>query len=188
MTDSPIPEMPRIPQPPQWPVADFDPVRRLRVIAATAPGAARIGETVLDAPFERVWALAQDLERTMPLWIPDVRTVRLTPSEPAGPPTAGPPTAGPPTADSLRTASLQARIHGHTRLRATFGIDLAPGWCLMQSRLVLGGMAARPETDRTTRFAFLGGLRFPGARLLAPALRPFTGDPLARFAALLDEG
>ncbi|MFI9364967.1 hypothetical protein ACIG5E_28540 [Kitasatospora sp. NPDC053057] len=163
MTDTPMP---------QWPVAEFDPVRRLHVIAATAPGAARIGETVLDAPFERVWALAQDLERTMPLWIPDVRTVHLVRSAPS---------------DSPRAASLHARIHGHTRLRATFGIDLAPGWCLMQSRLVLGGMAARPETDRTTRFAFLGGLRFPGARLLAPALRPFTGDPLARFAALLDE-
>ncbi|MER5635570.1 hypothetical protein ABT095_01270 [Kitasatospora sp. NPDC002227] len=152
---------------PEWPVADFDPVRRLHVIAATATGAARIGETVLDAPFERVWALAQDLERTMPLWIPDVRTVQLGAPEPDG--------------------TLRARIHGHTRLRATFGIDLAPGWCLMQSRLVLGGMAARPETDRTTRFAFLGGLRFRGARLLAPALRPFTGDPLARFAALLHE-
>ncbi|WP_330456288.1 hypothetical protein OIB37_04975 [Streptomyces sp. NBC_00820] len=153
---------------PQWPVADFDPVRSLHVIAATTPGAARIGEAVLDAPFERVWSIAQDLERTMPLWIPDVRTVRLLTPESTGSP-------------------LQARIHGHTRLRATFAIDLAPGWCLMQSRLVLGGMAARPETDRTTRFAFLGGLRFPGARLLAPALRPFTGNPLARFAALLDE-
>ncbi|MFH9348011.1 hypothetical protein [Kitasatospora sp. NPDC017646] len=168
MTDTPMP---------QWPVADFDPVRRLHVIAATAPGAARIGEAVLDAPFERVWALAQDLGRTMPLWIPDVRRVQLVHSAPSGSLRTA----------SLRTASLQARIHGRTRLRATFGIDLAPGWCLMQSRLVLGGMAARPETDRTTRFAFLGGLRFPGARLLAPALRPFTGDPLARFVALLDD-
>lgn len=153
---------------PQWPVADFDPVRRLHVIAATAPGSARIDEAVLDAPFDRVWSVAADLERTMPLWIPDVRTVALRTSGTTG-------------------APLQARIHGHTRLRATFAIDLSPGWCLMQSRLVLGGMAAHPETDRTTRFAFLGGLRFPGARLLAPALRPFTGSPLARFAALLDQ-
>ncbi|MFJ9605700.1 hypothetical protein ACIRS1_05005 [Kitasatospora sp. NPDC101176] len=153
---------------PPWPVAEFDPVRRLHVIAATAPGAARIGEAVIDAPFERVWALARDLERTMPLWIPDVRTVHLGAPAPDG--------------------SLRARIHGHTRLRATFDIDLAPGWCLMQSRLVLGGMAARPESEGTTRFAFLGGLRFRGARLLAPALRPFTGDPLVRFAALVGEG
>ncbi|MGW2374504.1 hypothetical protein [Kitasatospora sp. NPDC001683] len=41
--------------------------------------------------------------------------------------------------------------------------------------------------DGTTRFAFLGGLRFRSPRFLAPALRPFTGDPLARFAALVDK-
>ncbi len=150
---------------PDWPVADFDPVRRLHVIAAATPGA-RVGEVLIAAPFERVWALAQDLERTMPLWIPDVRTVRL---------------CAPPDADGRRVA----RIHGHSRLRATFTIDLTPGWCLMQSRFVLGGMAAHPETEETTRFAFLGGLRFPGARYAAPLLRPFTGSPLARFERLL---
>ncbi|MCX4748449.1 hypothetical protein OG455_23530 [Kitasatospora sp. NBC_01287] len=154
------------PHPGSWPVADFDPVRRLRVIAATAPGA-RVRETVIAAPFERVWAAAQDLERTMPLWIPDVRTVRLAAAR---------------TPEGYRTA----RVHGHTRLRATFTIDLAPGWCLMRSRLLLGGMAARPEPDGTTRFAFLGGFRFPGARYLTPLLRPVTGDPLTRFTALLD--
>ncbi|WP_051970232.1 SRPBCC family protein [Kitasatospora azatica] len=148
-----------------WPVADFDQVRRLRVIAASTPGA-RIGERVLAAPFEQVWALAQDLERTMPLWIPDVRTVRLS----------GRPGRGGP---------LTARIHGHTRLRATFTIDLEPGWCLMQSRFVLGGMAAYPESESTTRFAFLGGLRLPGVRYWGPVLRPFTGSPLDRFEALL---
>jgi hypothetical protein len=148
-----------------WPVADFDQVRRLRVIAATTPGA-RIAERVLAAPFEQVWAVAQDLERTMPLWIPDVRTVRLS---------------GPPGPDGR----LTARIHGHTRLGATFGIELAPGWCLMQSRFVLGGMAAYPESGSTTRFAFLGGLRLPGVRYWGPLLRPFTGSPLDRFEALL---
>ncbi|GAA1255435.1 hypothetical protein GCM10009665_52490 [Kitasatospora nipponensis] len=149
-----------------WPVADFDPVRRLRVVAAAGRGN-RITETVLDQPFERVWALAQDLERTMPLWIPDVRTVRL---------------GGPPDAQGRPTAE----IRGHTRLRATFAIDLRPGWCLMQSRFVLGGMAARALADGTTHFAFLGGLRVPCAGALLTALRPFTGSPLARFEALLD--
>ncbi|MFE0461229.1 hypothetical protein ACFW1A_18475 [Kitasatospora sp. NPDC058965] len=154
-------------QHPGWPVADFDAVRRLRVVAATAPGAVRVAETVFALPFEQVWAVAQDLERTMPLWIPDVRTVRLSgPPDPAG--------------------RLTARIRGHSRLRATFGIELRPGWCLMQSRFVLGGMAAHPEPDGTTRFAFLGGLTFPGARRVAPLLRPFAGTPaLERFAALL---
>jgi hypothetical protein len=35
----------------------------------------------------------------------------------------------------------------------------------------IGGMAAVPEADGT-RFAFLGGLRLPGMRLLDPVLRP----------------
>jgi hypothetical protein len=41
----------------------------------------------------------------------------------------------------------------------------------MQSRFLIGGMAAVPEGD-VTRFAFLGGVRLPGMRLLDPVLRP----------------
>jgi hypothetical protein len=41
----------------------------------------------------------------------------------------------------------------------------------MQSRFLIGGMAAVPE-GAGTRFAFLGGLRLPGAKLLDPVLRP----------------
>ena len=48
---------------------------------------------------------------------------------------------------------------------------LRPGWCVMQSRFLIGGMAAAPEGD-ATRFAFLGGLRLPGMRRLDPVLRP----------------
>ena len=47
----------------------------------------------------------------------------------------------------------------------------------MQSRFLIGGMAAVPEAGGT-RFAFLGGLRLPGMRLLDPVLRP-AGQPLA---------
>lgn len=47
---------------------------------------------------------------------------------------------------------------------------LRPGWCLMQSRFLIFGMAAVPEGGGT-RFAGLGALRVPGARLLAPASR-----------------
>ena len=46
-----------------------------------------------------------------------------------------------------------------------------PGWCVLQSRFLIGGMAAVPEAGGT-RFAFLGGLRLPGMRLLDPVLRP----------------
>jgi len=47
----------------------------------------------------------------------------------------------------------------------------------MQSRFLIGGMAAVPEADGT-RFAFLGGLPLPGMRLLGPLLRP-RRQPLA---------
>lgn len=135
-----------------WPVAEFDPVRRLRVVAATTPGTS-IRETVLAAPFASVWAVAADLEGELPHWLfPDIRSLRVTP-----------------TADSDR---LTARALGHSGLRARFDVVLRPGWCLMQSRFLLGGMAATDENG-ATRFALLGGFRGP-LRLLAPATRPIS--------------
>ncbi|MFI6845694.1 SRPBCC family protein [Kitasatospora sp. NBC_00085] len=153
-----------------WPVAAFDPVRRLHVIAAVTPGA-DVRETVIDAPFDQVWAVAADLEDGLPRWLPDLRSVRLT---------AGP--AG---------GRTEALVVGHSRLRARFDVELTPGWCLMRSRFLLGGMAARPEPDGT-RFAFLGAFRLPAAGLVTRALRPAT-DPLARrslrrFERLVREG
>ncbi|GAA2747434.1 MULTISPECIES: SRPBCC family protein [Kitasatospora] len=152
--------------PASWPVADFDPVRRLAVLAATVPGAA-LHQAVVDAPFDRVWAVAADLEGALPHWLPDIRTVR-------------------PSADGT-----EALVVGHSRLRARFDIELRPGWCLMQSRFVLGGMAAHPEDDGTTRFAFLGAFRFPAIGLLATVLRPATAPlgerSLRRFEALVRE-
>jgi hypothetical protein len=56
-------------------------------------------------------------------------------------------------------------------------VVLRPGWCVMQSRFLIGGVAAVPEADGT-RFAFLGGLRLPALRLLDPVLRPAV-QPLA---------
>lgn len=154
-----------------WPVAKFDPVRRLRVIAATTPGAS-IQEIVVGAPLESVWAVAADLEGELPLWLfPDIRSIKVTT----------------PTADSER---LVARARGHSGLRARFDVVLRPGWCLMQSRFLLGGMAATEEDDGATRFALLGGFCGP-LRLLAPAIRPISariGDrALVRFAERVDE-
>ncbi|MFD0274758.1 SRPBCC family protein [Kitasatospora sp. NPDC127111] len=153
-----------------WPVAAFDPVRRLRVIAAVTPGAS-VRETVLDLPFDRVWAAAADLEGGLPRWLPDIRSVRV--------------------AAGGEDGRAEALVVGRTRLRARFDVELAPGWCLMRSRFLLGGMAATPEPDGT-RFAFLGAFRLPAAGLLARALRPAT-DPLARrslerFERLVREG
>lgn len=131
-----------------WPVADLDPIRRLQVIAATTPGVI-YAERHIAAPFGTVWAVASDLENELPRIITDVRTFEITAS-----------TAG----------RLQARAQSRLGLRARFDVVLRPGWCLMQSRFLIFGMAAVPEADGT-RFAGLAALRVPGARLLTPVNR-----------------
>jgi Polyketide cyclase / dehydrase and lipid transport len=153
----------------EWPVADFDAVRRLRVIAACTRGAS-VHETVIAAPFDRVWAVAADLEGELPRWLfPDIRSITVAHADGGG--------------------RLLARAVGHSGLRARFDVVLRPGWCLMQSRFLLGGMAATAE-DGGTRFAFLGAFRGP-LRLLAPVSRPLSSrvgaQALARFTERVRE-
>lgn len=131
-----------------WPAAGLDPVRRLQVIAATTPGVI-YAEQHIPVPFARVWAVASDLEHQLPRIITDVRTFEITAS------------AG---------DRLKARARSRLGLRARFDVVLRPGWCLMQSRFLIFGMAAVPD-DGGTRFAGLAALRIPGARLLAPLNR-----------------
>lgn len=133
-----------------WPVAELDPVRRLRVVARSTP-AASYAEHLVPAPFDRVWELASDLEEQLPRLITDISAFTVT---------------------SSRGDRLEARARSPLGLRARFDIVLRPGWCLLQSRFVLGGMAAVAEGD-DTRFAFFGALRIPGVRLLDRALTPW---------------
>jgi hypothetical protein len=95
-----------------------------------------------------VWAVAADLEHELPRYLTDVRSMRIT------------------RADGER---LEARARGYFGVRARFDVVLRPGWCIMRSRCLLGGLAAVAEGDRT-RFAFLGGVHIPAQRLAAPAL------------------
>jgi hypothetical protein len=132
-----------------WPVAELDPVRRMRVLAAAVPGAA-YAEKVIPKPFSAVWEAASDLEHELPRMVTDLRSFEIT---------------------SARGERMTARARGRLGQRASFDVVLRPGWCVMQSRLLIGGMAAVPEAGGT-RFAFLGGLRLPGARLLRPVLGP----------------
>jgi hypothetical protein len=134
-----------------WPVADLDAVARLRVLATVQPSATFV-EDLFDAPFDAVWAVASDLERELPQLLHDVRSLRVTAAE---------------------GERLEAYARGYAGLRARFDIVLSPGWCLMQSRFLLGGMAAVPVGERT-RFAFLGGFRFPGAALFRPVVWPVS--------------
>ncbi|HLK01250.1 MAG TPA: SRPBCC family protein [Streptosporangiaceae bacterium] len=144
-----------------WPVADLDPVRRLRVLAASLRFPVYEAEIVLPVSPDDVWSVASDLERELPRCLSTVRSVRIT------------------REDGERLELLATGTLGQ---RARFDVVLRPGWCLMRSRFVVGAMAAVPEGDGT-RFASLGGFRLPGARLATPLLA-LTGDrAMRRFAA-----
>lgn len=136
-----------------WPVAELDPVRQLRVLAAALPEGFYLREIHLDQPAEHVWARATDLEEMLPRCLATVRSVKiLTPTQ------------------LYATSNLGPRAH--------FDVLMRPGLCVMRSRFVLGAMAAVPE-DNGTRFAALGGLRLPGPQLagglLSPLTRPLLG-------------
>jgi hypothetical protein len=150
-----------------WPVAELDNIARLRILAAAQPSAL-FADALIDAPFDAVWTVAADLENELPTLLPDVRSLQITASG---------------------GGRLEADAKGYAGLRARFDIVLSPGWCVMQSRFLLGGMAAVPAGGQT-RFAFLGGFRFPGTRLLRPVLKPLGRDygeaVLRRLRARLD--
>jgi hypothetical protein len=150
-----------------WPVAGLGPVRRLRVLAAAIPGTV-YAEDVTAADFATVWALLSDLEHELPQLITDLRSFTIT---------------------SAVGERLEASARGRLGQRARFDVVLRPGWCVMQSRFLTGGLAAEPD-GTGTRVAFFGGLRFPGARLarplLAPAM-PLARVPLRRLKAQLGD-
>jgi hypothetical protein len=53
-------------------------------------------------------------------------------------------------------------------MRARFDGVLRPGWCWLQSRFLLIGMAAVAEPGGGTRVALTGGVRFPSRAALVP--------------------
>jgi hypothetical protein len=127
----------------------LDPIDRLRVLAAGIPGAAMV-ERVLDAPFEAVWATATDFEGALSGFEIGVSAARVV------------------ARDGDRV-TLESRVP-LLRLRQRVDIHLREGWCLMQGRGFVAGMAARPEGNRT-RFAHLEAARVPGARLTRPLVK-----------------
>lgn len=145
-----------------WPVVDLDPVRRLRVLAESTPGTVYTERTV-PADFDRTWAIAADLETSMPAMIDDIRGFTII---------------------ARHGTQLEALARSPWGMRARFDIVLRPGYCVMRSRFVVGGMAAVPVGEHT-HFAFFGGLRFAGIRFLTRPLRPLTARvgqrAIARF-------
>lgn len=143
-----------------WPVADLDPLRRLRVMAAAIPGT-DLAELTIDAPPEAVWQVVSNLPVEMPRLVRDFRSVTITPG-------------------SGERLVMHAR--GYLGQRARFDVVIRPGWCWMQSRFLLCGMAAVPDPSGT-RFGFLGGIRAPGVTLLHPLLH-LVGPAAVRLGRL----
>ncbi|MFE3202022.1 hypothetical protein [Embleya sp. NPDC059237] len=144
----------------------IDAVGRLRVLIAGIPGA-RIVEGIVDAPFADVWAVMGDLEHGFGRFQPDMRHVRV-----------------------LRRDGDRIEAHARSRygMRARFDGVLRPGWCWLQSRFVIIGMAAVPEHG-STRVALTGGVRVPGRAAIVPvgATRELRRG-LARLGQAVEEG
>ena len=146
-----------------WPVAELDPVQRLRVLAAALPYVA-FEEAVVDAPVEEVWEFWGDLERSTPLIELGVAQV-----------------------DIVRRQGDRLDLAVRSVLGTTMAMqaELRFGWCVMQSRNTRIGMAAAAEADGSkTRLA-----HFEGSSLLGRLARPYfrwniRGD-LRRIAKLL---
>lgn len=149
-----------------WPIAELDPVRRLRVLATAIPGA-HVAERVIAAPFERVWEVASDLEREFGTFEPDMRRLRIVADQGGG--------------------RLVAEARSRYGMRARFDVELRSGWCWMQSRFLLVGLAATAVPEGTL-VAQTGGIRVPGRSALVPLGVRAAGDKaLARLAARIAE-
>ncbi|MEV4252479.1 hypothetical protein AB0J52_04860 [Spirillospora sp. NPDC049652] len=147
-----------------WPAAELDDVRRLRVMAASIPGA-RVDERVLPRALDEVWAVMGDLEDGFGRFQPDMRDVRVL------------------RAGHGRVVALaRSRFGMRARLEGT----LRPGWCWLQSRFLIVGMAAAPEPGGGTRVAVTGGVRVPSRAAIVPVgVRRELDRTLTRLEALL---
>ncbi|WP_030182835.1 hypothetical protein [Streptomyces sp. NRRL S-813] len=146
-----------------WPTPDLDPVRRLHALAAGVRGA-QVTEAYLDVPFERVWSLLGDLEGGFGQVVTDMRRLRVVRRQ------------------GERVEALARSRYGmRARLR---GVQ-RPGWCWLQSRFLLIGVAATPEGPGT-RVAFTGGVRLPSRAALVPVgVRREGARSVEKLTALL---
>ncbi|MGW2572294.1 hypothetical protein [Streptomyces sp. NPDC001537] len=128
-----------------WPTTDLDPVRRLRVLAAGIRGA-HVTEAHVDAPFERVWTLLGDLEGGFGQVVTDMERLRVV---------------------RRQGEHVEALARSRYGMRARLRGVQRPGWCWLQSRFLLIGVAATPEGPGT-RVAFTGGVRLPSRAALIP--------------------
>lgn len=146
-----------------WPTTDLDPVRRLRVLAAGVRGA-HVTEAHVEAPFPQVWALLGDLEGSFGQVVPDMERLRIV---------------------RRQGERIEALARSRYGMRARLRGVQRPGWCWLQSRFLLIGVAAAAE-GTGTRVAFTGGVRLPTRAALIPlGVRREGERSVQRLTALL---
>ena len=143
-----------------WPTVELGNVRRMRVLGATIPNA-RMAESIIDAPFDRVWSWFSDIERSVPAFHGQVRRLRIRRR----------------TGDQLKMLTWQGP---GGLVPMPFDVLLERnGWCLMISpaRLYVVGTCAEPVGDGQTHFAVLEAMPRRLGRLAAGSIgRHVRGD------------
>jgi hypothetical protein len=129
-----------------WPIAELDPVRRLRVLAAGISGA-DVTERVIAASLPKVWQTLTDFEGDFTRIVSDMHAVQIE-SHTSG------------------RVTLKARSRFGFRARLDGPVDT--GWCWLQSRFLVIGVAAVAEGATHTRVAFTGGVRVPHRPAVIP--------------------
>lgn len=129
-----------------WPTTGLTTIQRFRAVAAGIRGAA-VTERVVAAEFGDVWAILTDFEGRFTEVQPDMRRTKIIEQE---------------------GSHLVLLASSHYGLRAKLVGVNRPGWCWLQSRLLIIGMAAAPERSGGTRVALTGGVRVPHRPAIIP--------------------
>ena len=146
-----------------WPQAELTDVERLRALAAGVPGAA-VTERVLAADPEQVKTMLADLNVFAAVQADFVSA----------------------TIEERDGDRVVVRAKGARGQRARLVGQLRPGWCWLQSRFVIIGMAVAAEPGGGTRVALTGGIRVPGrARIVPIGVRRESTKTLDRLEQLL---
>jgi hypothetical protein len=146
-----------------WPQAELTDVERFRALAAGVPGAA-VTERVLPAEPDEVKALLADLDVFAQLQADLVSATVLD-------------------RDGDRVVVLAKGKRGQ---RARLTGQFRPGWCWLQSRFLIIGMAVAAEPGGGTRVALTGGIRVPGRAAIVPiGVRQESTKTLDRLERLL---
>jgi hypothetical protein len=148
-----------------WPQAELTDVERFRALAAGVPGAA-VTERVLPAAPDQVKDMLTDLDVFATI---QADLVSATLEERDG-------------------DHVVVRAKGTRGQRARLEGQLRPGWCWLQSRFLIIGMAVAAEPGGGTRVALTGGIRVPRRAAIIPIrVRQESSKTLDRLQELLRE-